>query len=325
MTSISLRIALSNIGEPGSKVHTVPTDFKSTAGNSLKDMAETMMLRPNPEAWTEPPEGHHDEHWTEETQGVTWDGSHFYFSANDAGKPGSHPRAVYRFLGNGDVDTLIEFDEQYGQHLGALDFFDGKLYFAMEQPVGVLVLDATSGTVLRYSPLRGEDGGSPPQSSMPWCAINPWTKFLYSSENGDDSQHEATKVHAYDRNNDYRNVSSADIDLTPHTPRHVQGGCFSPRGHFYLATDQRNPNNADYKLLRAYSAFNGAYLGAAGVLALDHSHDDQKNEFEDCCYAAITLDGIPAQIHAVLLENIYTLDSDNIFFKHFSAPNPGAV
>jgi hypothetical protein len=285
-------------------------------------MIELMMLTPHPEQWVQAKEGFHDEHWTEEVQGVTWDGHHFYFSANDEGKPGSHPRAIYRFLGGGNVETVLELDGNYGEHLGALDFFGGKLYCAMESPAsvakGVLEVDAGSGSVLTFTALKNEHGGHSPQASMPWCAINPWNQLLYSSESADNAP--TSFVRAYDPANDYRNVPAADIHLDPHPARTVQGGCFSPHGHLYLATDQRDPNDTRYKLLRAYSAFNGAFLGAARVLALE-----ENQELEDVCYAPITLDGVAVQIHVVLLENINSLDSDNIFFKHFSAPNPGAV
>jgi len=80
-----------------------------------------------------------------------------------------------------------------------------------------------------------------------------------------------------------------------------------------------------FKLIRAYSALNGGYLGAARVAALDLAHDDKKNELESICYAPTTVKGTPVQIHAVLLENVYSLASDNIFFKSFSAPVPSTV
>ena len=325
MSFLSLRTALSTIGEPKGSVVSVPSDFKSTPGKSLKDIANAMMLLPRPEQWVQANESHKNEHWTEEVQGVTWDGSHFYFSANDAGKPGSPKRTIYRFVGNGDVETVLEMDEQYGKHLGALDFFGGKLFCAMEGPVGVLVVDPQSGSAVRHS-LKNKDGGPPPQKSMPWCAVNPWNKLLYSSENGDDAP--TPTIHAYDPTNGFRNVPTAQIELAPHPARHVQGGCFSAHGHLYLATDQRDPNAPEYKLLRAYSAFNGYFLGAARVLALE---DDQ--ELEDCCYAPMTINDAAVQIHVVLLENETwdpspggpVPDMDNIFFKHFSAPTPSAV
>jgi hypothetical protein len=317
--SFSLRTGLSAIVEPkpNQSIRPIPSKLASRPGKSLKQMIETMLLVPHPEKWVQANEGFHDEHWSEEVQGVTWDGGHFYFSANDAGKPGAHPRAIYRFLGDGDVETVLEMDDQYGDHLGALDYFGGRFFCAMEGPVGVLVVDAASAAAARHE-LKDENGDPSKQASMPWCAVNPWNRLLYTSENGDDQP--AITVNAYDPANDFRMVSAAAIDLTPHPAHHVQGGCFSPHGHLYLATDQRDPNDPQYKLIRVYSAFNGGFLGAATVLALE---DNQ--ELEDVCYAAVTLGGAAVQIHAVLLENIDTLDSDNIFFKHFAAPTPGAV
>jgi hypothetical protein len=168
--------------------------------------------------------------------------------------------------------------------------------------------------------LHSPDGAAITQTSMPWCAVNPWNDLLYTSENGDDAP--MPVVRAYDRTASYTHRPTADIALGK-AARHVQGGCFTPKGHLLLATDERDSNDPRFKLVRAYSAFNGFYYGAARVLA-----QEDNQELEDICYAPMVINDVHVQVHAVLLENIgptvtpagVLVPMDNIFFKHFKAP-----
>jgi hypothetical protein len=112
--------------------------------------------------------------------------------------------------------------------------------------------------------------------------------------------------------------------LNGNLPRIVQGACFSPNGHLYVATDTRFWDK-NYKWIFYYSALNGTFMGKIPVLA---EEDDQ--ELEGICYGAVSFDdGRTAQIHAVLLENReppwHPLALDNIFFKSFLADRPEFV
>jgi hypothetical protein len=283
-----------------------------------------MLLHPHPEAWVQAAELPIDGDWTDECQGITFGDGHFYFSCNDSAKPGAR-RAIYRYVGGGNAETVLDLRKKYGNHLGDVDFANGKLFCAMEEPQGVLVVEAASGTVVGYWKLKSELGdGPPPQGdSMPWCAVNPWNKLLYSSEFGSDKPIET--VYAYDPANGFKNKKKADLHLAQPT-RKVQGGCFSPNGHLYLATDERDPSVSEPNPWYPFSPiYPFGYLGPARVLVELHGDDDKEQELESVCYAPATFKGTPVQIHAVLLDNIYSSARDNIFWKGFSAPVPGAV
>ena len=47
-------------------------------------------------------------------------------------------------------------------HAGDLDFFEGRIYVALECPAKILVLDPNLETVLDYKPLSGQKPGEPP-------------------------------------------------------------------------------------------------------------------------------------------------------------------
>jgi hypothetical protein len=330
----SLLQALSNIGEPNPHVR-VASDFSSVPGKNLKEMEATMRITPHPHQWVQTSESFHDEDWCEETQGVTFGGGFFYFACNTSDKPNRiHDQVIYRYLGQGDdeVEPVLEFNGEYGSHLGAVDFFGGKLFCAMEGPVGVLVVEVASGNAARspLGALRAMDGSIKHdtqgvevyQATMSWCAVNPWNNLLYSSENGDDTP--TTIVHAYNPEKNFAHEPLADIRLS-HAGRHIQGGCFSANGHLLLATDERDPNDSNFKLIRTYSVFNGFYFGAARVLVLAEGNDQ---ELEDVCYAPMIINGVDVQVHALLLENVGPTVTpagvvdpmDNVFFKHFSTP-----
>jgi len=322
MTRLSARDGLKHIGEPrpGKGIKPIPLGLASVPppGNDLEQIVKAMMLDPQPEAWVEVNSNHIDEHWTEECQGVTHGGGHFYFSCDDAGKPGSHDRAIYRYVGGGEVETVLEIGNIYGKHLGDLDFFDGKLFCAIEEPIGILVVDASTGMALECTPLKSSDGGSSPQTSCSWCAVNPWNRLLYSSE----FRGPVKLVRAYDPAAGFRNKAEHDLELPYPWASSVQGGCFSPNGHLYLATDERDLDEPKYKLIRVFSAMSGGYLGAVRILA-----EEDNQELESVCYAPVSVKGTVAYVHAIVLENVASLSaaSDNVFFKSYGVPNPAAV
>src|SRR5262249_42737200 len=93
-------------------------------------------------------------------------------------------------------------------------------------------------------------------------------------------------------------------------PSGVQGACFSPNGHLYVACDVRLTSNRQYKAIAYFSALNGHLMGIIPVLA-----EEENQELEGICFGnVVSTNGNPAQIHAILLEN-RTLALDNIFLK----------
>ena len=124
---------------------------------------------------------------------------------------------------------------------------------------------------------------------MPWCAINPWNGFLYSSKFGEPPRWEedpsgtglgrlvdwdpVTEVHCYDPADNFTHKRSLPIMGEP--LHKLQGGCFSTNGHLYLTSDHTQQ-------IRAYSALNGAFLGDKWV-DYDKSGLTYTQEIEGIC------------------------------------------
>jgi hypothetical protein len=315
---VSYRKALAKIGEPGAdgKIPAFPSEF-ATAPSSL-GQALAAMEDPNPHQWTLPVEENIDEDWTQNCQGVARGGGHWFFSSNGSwfGFGDVTPRAIFKFKGLDQVG-MLEVHDYEANHLGAIDFDDGLVYAALEgspqSPHGkaVYIVD-DSLTFSQIIPLLGEDGGAPPQPDMPWCAIHPWNGLLYSS-----AFDNAAKVYAYEMADDgWRHKPAEDIPLQ-RVVDNVQGGCFSPGGHLYLASDKYVAGK--HKGVYVYSVLNGAFRGIIYVLA-----EEDSQELEGLCFAQVTISGHTVQLHVVLLDQI-KLEKDDIFFKHYSAPDPNRV
>jgi hypothetical protein len=165
--------------------------------------------------------------WTKECQGVTSDGRYWYISSNN-----EHEQGVNRF----DIDmTHRKFFDLSGarcDHLGDIDYYNGRLYCAMEKPQRLVVLpvarfDHPDGGFLKAE-LKDHDGGDTPQGkSMPWCAMRPGEDLIYSSAFGTETNTVST-IYAYHRFDDgeYRHVPEKDISLDTAVAR-IQGGSFS--------------------------------------------------------------------------------------------------
>lgn len=317
----SYRAALELIGEPRADgaIPSLPSGF-ATAPGSLRS-AMNAMQDPRPALWTVRAEENVDEDWTQNCQGVAHGDGHWYFSSNGsffgAGLGGT-PRAIFK-VSHGNVVDELPVSDAAANHLGAMDFRDGALFAALEgsphSPHGSAVMVVDKGlTFSQVHPLLAANGGPPPQGgSMPWCAVHPWNGLLYSSAFDD-----VGTVHAYQpADGGFRQVPSEDVRLQGEPLQRVQGGCFSTNGHLYLASDVHV--DAAHKAIQVFSALNGAYRGAIPVLA-GMAHQ----ELEGLCFAPMTIGGHDVQLHVVLLEQ-HTVSKDDIFFKHFAAPNPARV
>jgi hypothetical protein len=318
----SYRNALAKIEEPRADGK-IP-DFRSGFATAPLSLGQALaaMEDPRPQHWTLPREENIDEDWTQNCQGVARGGGHWFFSGNGSwfGFGDVTPRAIFKLKGPKLVGQLRVHDYE-ANHLGALDFHDGQVYAALEgspkSPHGtaLYLVDET----LEFSqlvPLLGEDGGAPPQGgSMPWCAVHPWNGLVYSSPFGDSD--DVTTVFAYEWADDgLRNVPSEGIPLRVPI-RRVQGGCFSPNGHLYLTSDEYAVGKN--KAVHVFSALNGAYRGFLRVLA-----EEESQELEGLCFAPMKIGGHAVQLHVVLLDQI-DLEKDDIFFKHYAAPDPAHV
>jgi hypothetical protein len=187
MELISLRGAIQSIGGPlGGKPFAISTF--ACYPKSLRALVRATQ-NPNPGSWEKVLEHEYDGlHGlsTDSVQGFATDGQHWYVSIT----PDDNSWAV-----------VAKFDESLNQqlaffhithrlgvqhHAGDLDFFEGRIYVALECPAKILVLDPNLETVLDYKPLSGQKPGEPPPAGgdNPWCAVNPWNRHLYSSTFG---------------------------------------------------------------------------------------------------------------------------------------------
>ena len=310
MSQISLRENLSKIGEPspGRAIMHIPGDFHA-APKSLKAMIHSMNS-PKMESWAVKCEDHQAvSWWTFECQGITTDGRYFVAVNNNFHKLGA--MGIFRFnLGYGEAKyRRTPFDPK--MHVGAPSYFEGKIYVPVESDSApwVWILD-TELTTLERAALHGTEisrqGGK-----MPWCAINPWNRFLYTSGYGDGGSEYVTEVHCYDPAKSFNYVKSLKLQSGP---LDIQGGCFSSNGHLYLTANDHH--------IHGYNALNGSYLGNFHVPS-----DWSPSEGEEMEGIAIgnlkckaTGDHVP--VHVLVLDNDWPNTDSDIWLKHIAVPAP---
>lgn len=315
MPNIGLRDSLRKIGEPrsGKSILRFPSDFYSSP-SSLK-AAMHAMNPPLIERWMQIHETKREnKKWTEECQGITSDGKSWFLVSNN-----KEVKAVYKFSfefalrgstppgGTTGVWPPELFAEPL--HIGSPNYYKGKIYVPLEPSAAVWILDTNLKT-LDVKPLGGSVGSTKQGSSMPWCAINPWNECLYSSTFND-----VDRIYAYDLVG-FGPVKEKDIVLQGGAIHRIQGGCFSANGHLYLTSD-------DAQQIRAYSALNGAFLGYKWV-DYDKSWPDME-ELEGISIVQIPYPEGATHVHVVVLDVDEVGNNDDIFFKHYSVPEPDVL
>jgi hypothetical protein len=151
------------------------------------------------------------------------------------------------------------------------------------------------------------------QQKAEFQAINPWDGLLYTCFGSGDIRE--FFMHDIESGRYTGKTIQFDIPVTA-----VQGACFSPNGHLYIATNATLPGDQKHQTIWYYSSLNGHRLGVIAVLA-----QEDGQELEGICYGQVSFPGgKTAQIHAVLLEN-RDVALDNIFFKSFSSAKSDIV
>lgn len=300
MPTFSMLASLKKIGEPrpGKPIPALRSGFHS-APSSVR-AALRAMNSPGIAEWGRVSTREFDnETWTEECQGLTSDGQFWFVSSNN-----EDHRAIHKFtLGFKHLGSAT-FPSELGSHIGAPDFRNGTVFAPAEPTLRVLMFD-TSPQFVGSAALTKGSLSQVPQTHMSWCAINPWNGLLYSSDFDN-----VDRVHAYDPANNFGFEKS--LVLEGGAVNGVQGGVFSGNGHLYLASDASQE-------IRAYSALNGAFLGSR---KLDYSKSfDEAEELEGLALLPIVVNGIPAQVHVLILDNDLTND-DDVFLQHFMVPSP---
>lgn len=376
--SLSLRQGLAAIGVHGPTSPRMPSGF-ATFPRGLAEAVRAMRAHPDPLNWSRGPETFADEDWSEECQGITFDGQRFVTSSDgtwvhpeksgfwsNLPNPGwsldRSPKALYFFkkgsygFRDDDVDGIFHLGGDQNDHLGDIDFFDGSVHCALDRAGGgtdclvVTPIPGGGGWFSSSVPIATGDSGQ--GNDFPWCAVNPWNGLLYSSKFTDEPGG-VREIYAYDRGTGQWAGTQRTIHLS-HPADGVQGGCFSPMGHLYLACHEirfmaggttrtypaddlalhgvredtrpapwpgrgRIPAGTRSTVIRCYSAFNGRALGEVPVTA-----KESNQEMEGICYGAVNIEGHEARIHVVLLEN-HKLAKDNVFVKPYSSPHPETI
>lgn len=300
MSVVTLRNQLKKIGEPKSTqaVIAFPSGFHS-APPSLKT-AMHAMNSPQIEHWLLSNVSTFENLvWTEECQGLTSDGQSWFIVSNN-----EKARAIHKFAFNFTHLAMANFPQE--RHIGAPGYHAGKIYVPVESgEATVWVLD-TQLTTLGIIPLGRGSGASPQGGSMPWCAVNPWNGYLYSS-----TFDHVDRIYAYDPNDNFTHQTT--LLLQGGIVNHVQGGCFSSNGHLYLTSDFS-------KEIRAYSALNGGFLGARVVPYAKGGVDQEEIEGIALLHW-FAADGLATYIHVMILDNDAT-NKDDVFLQHFTVLDP---
>jgi Polyglycine hydrolase-like, structural repeat len=271
--------------------------------NALRVLSDPSAKDPQMSGWSLVADQEIDnEEWTEECQGLTTDGSSWLIASNNEDFRGVHRLSI----SFNDHLGKVGLPPGAGDHVGDLDFdpATARLYVPVEPKPSVWVLSNQLQTIT-VAPLGG--GASPPQGgSMPWCAINPWNGWLYSSTfDGVD------RVYAYDPANQFTHVST--LVLGGGALNAVQGGCFSPAGHLYLTSGGSGR-------VHAFDSIDGTPLGSVAVPYSPGGVDGEEMEGIALGHL-IHGNGSHSWVHVVILDNDIT-NRDDVFLKHYCLPNP---
>jgi hypothetical protein len=338
---ISYRDGLAKIGIPRSAA----VSYRGFASRpkSLRQ-AISSMDAPTRSSWSQVAEIYRDDFWTDEVQGVAWDGANWIFSTNaNQEKPGSRHKALYVFKGGqplGDdlwISTLRYIDVPHpvagahedDDHWGQITYFNGFVYVAhfwnsgpfQPGPRGkgsrnVVRFRDTGGTLsfdkwIQLDQARASDGSNR-TDLVELQGINPWDGMFYTCF-GSGAINEL-----FIHDPETGDWTGRSLALNPAIEA-VQGACFSPNGHIYLSTNGK-VDAPGLQPIWCHSALNGHQFAVIPVLA-----QGTGQELEGICFANLTVaGGAQAQIHAILLDNP-DLALDNIFFKSFGSTSPSIV
>ena len=296
------------------------------------------MQAPSSEDWSQVSDIYLDEDWTDEVQGVAWDGAHWIF-ATDARqwKCGTEDKSIYVFsegsnFRDGNWKSRLKYKDvphpfagltEEDDHWGQVTCYNGFVYVSHFWKGGPkvgqtnVVVFRNNGGFLTFERWIELDQPSSPtdgrRANAEFQAINPWDGMFYSCF-GSGTIYE---LFIHDPSSGKYTGRNFKLDVPVEK---VQGACFSPNGHLFIAANEYlSQHGNNYQTIWYYSALNGHRLGVIPVLAKE---DDQ--ELEGICYADLLTNGVSAQIHAVLLEN-RLVNVDNIFFKSFSSAKPHIV
>lgn len=283
---ISYRESLTKIGIP--KTASVSYQAFVSRPNSLRQAIRSMSA-PTTQQWSQVSDIFRDDDWTDEVQGVAWDGANWIFSANaNQAKPGAEDKAIYVFkggtpLGDGNWISRVKFKnvphpiagtKESDDHWGQVTFFDGSVYVAyfwaggQKDTASVIRFKDNNGTLQfsKWIELEKPTGPDNRHERAEFQAINPWDGMIYTCFGL------GTIGEFFIHDRETGAWSRRSLKLNPPVTK-VQGACFSPNGHLYIASNAKLPGDSDYRTIWYYSALNGHRFGVIPVLALEDKQE----------------------------------------------------
>lgn len=295
---LSLRENLTKIGIlPGS-----PFSYCSFASRPSR-FSQAIRSMDAPQNWQQVSDISLDEYWTDEVQGVAWDGHNWIFSCDaNQKKPDANDKAIYVFKGGESLldmkwISMIAYKnvphpmsglKESNDHWGQLTYHDGFVYVShfwkggpKEGSTNVVVFRDEGGHLqftewIELKPVTFADGQT---GYVEFQAINPWDSKWLTCRGGGLIE----EFFFYDPQS---RVYAGKLRLAVPCFR-VQGACFSPNGHLYVSVDVRLPNDWDSRWKEYYHTAQimaqHPFIGDVET-ALNHLGGDHKWIF---CYSAL--------------------------------------
>ncbi len=235
-------------------------------------------------------------------QGIAHDDTHWYLvSTHRIWKV-----PLEQSLADPPLEGVVPFDGRY-QHLGDADYFDGALFVPLEwdrrggpQAIGALRADLTP---IGVQPLGGA-------RFAPWCAINPRTRRLYTS-NFDADRIQIFRIEltaerfalAFERDL----VLTVPVTAGEHPMKPfgvvpaIQGGVISEAGRLYLASN--HPKTG----ILIFDAESGQWLGQTLVRYSPHWGPFTHEEIEGIDLFDADAAGVPdvqGHLHVLLHDEL---------------------
>jgi hypothetical protein len=251
--------------------------------------------------------------WSDETQGVTHDTTHWYISQ----KPRIWKVPVSRDLNqsfNGLLSAEIPqvLKNQSANHFGDLDYFQGELFVPLEGMTipHVVVFDANTLLAKGWGPLSHQG-----TNNASWCAVNPVDGLLFSSKS-DKVKHllryqivrNATQIQF----NFSSTLTLLNEDGQPLQLDGVQGGAFSEKTKLLYISNHKG----DARGLNIFDVTSGRRV--AHIEVLYRPGFPSEEEIEGITIWDLDAGAAPnirGQLHLLVLDN--DLLSDDIYMKHY--------
>jgi Ca2+-binding RTX toxin-like protein len=272
--------------------------------------------------------------WSQEVQGVAHDASHWFFTQRDrllrfpvdfdlnAGIDRLSPPAsvlsvpIPPYLASRGYDHLGDIDQRSNYVFAPVESMTGR------NVPGIAAFRANDLTLVGYTPVG--------QRSAPWVAVNA-DGLLYTSNS------DLPTEGFYRYRVDFAALSAfagtpvSFLALVDHSPvstavRSVQGGTFTPSGDIYLSNGNANDDmDGGIKLFSATGTLLAKSSNGSGSFNYPYNPGfDTYEEPEGIDYwdrgAYPWSPGFEGQLHAIMLDNDYSVD--DLYFKHFEVRYP---